>query len=224
MQNIAHNFTTADSTATSAQTYRIVIDGLAENIAIGRVTDIQYDYWENFYESTDKRKKLDAIIDGYRKDYSHSDGHIYVPNYLNFMDDKYWMEHNDIDGLFGARANNQYTFVMVYDENNSLIFKSKLNKADLNQHGVQYTLNKTIDVDNDPTVSHYVVFVDTERGAFCNSEFTLSDPFDPSKLSLGYTSFEEEEYVTEIFYDGIEIDNDDNDSCSDGLDVYFYKK
>ena len=255
--NVLTNIASTDSIAAAAQTYRIVIEGLAENIAIGRVTKIQYQYWENINNSALIDTHLHAMVNGDRKDYSHVHGgygyckeycdstvntidpncdnefdingvthygHVYVPDHLNFMDDKYWMEHDDIDSLFGACANNEYTSVMVYDENDSLIFESNLNRTDLSQHGVQYTLNRTINVDNDPTISHYAVLVDSEHGTFCNSEFTLSAPFDPSKLSLGYTSFQGMDYVDKIFYDGIKVSVNGNNSSDENPQAYFYKK
>ena len=245
----------------SAKTYRIVIDGSADYIAIGRITNIQYEYWKNVYDNAEQIEKLDAIICGNRKDYSHTHGgygycynenckanmnifnvdcanefeldcttnheHIYVPDQFNFMIDKdKWTELNDIDIFFGACFDNNSSSVMVYDENNSLIFISDMNIAALNQQGIQYTSIKTIDIDvyNDPTVSHYAAIMDEEYGVYFDIYLTLTVPFAPNKLSFGYISFQNEKYVNKVFYNGIEISFDCNHSSGGTLEVYFYEK
>ncbi len=262
MQNIAHNFTSANSTTPtltpSTKTYRIIIHGKVDNIAIGRITDVQYNYWKKFGYDTTRKASLKAIINGYQKDYSvihggygycyedcNSDvntidvncsnkfeingvthyGHIYVPDKYNFMINKYrWQSMCDIDGVFGAHFDNYGSIVYVIDENNQLIFRSELNRSDLNKHGIQYTLGNAIDVDGHPDVSHYTVIVDHEYGIYFDNDFTLTSPFDSSKLSFFYTTYENDEYIDKVFYDGIEIPFFRNDSYSDfEPKVRFYK-
>ena len=263
MQNIAHNFTTADSTATSAQTYRIVINGDAENIAIGRITDIPHDYSEKitvstypimfFMDDDDMDDMDDDDMDDMDDDdmddmddddmddthtvgftcvaYSTSQslvngimhyGHIYIPSRYDYMSaNTSWIE--PIDSFLGATFDKNNASVMVYDENNSLIFMLELNQVVLNQQGVQYTLNRTIDVNNYQNLTDYTVISRDEFGDYFDGDLNLTVPFDPSKLSFGYTHFQNKDYIDTIFYDGIEIQSTRKNSCVDNSTVNFYK-
>jgi len=211
------------------RTYRIEIRGSIEDINVGEITKQQFEYW-----NTDvNRYILDKLVhrddDIGEDDFEEMDGLDQVPGIFDIdslyeldipddikLFDEYWGENNNLWGSLGACFWDEYSEVVVYDENGICVWNSKLNPIALTQMGIPFVLDEEFNTKDIKTVTYVFSGSDGEAGILCRGDILLNDDFDPTKLEFHYDRFDGNDYIDQVFYRTEEIVMGDNDSCPVG--------
>lgn len=181
--------------------YRVVIRGVCKTVSVGSITKKAYQYWKN--AANQHTYKVEDLID---------DPDLNIPDYANIFSDDDWLGLNDIYGNFVAVQG--CSDIFIYNQNGQCILKSSLNLDDLKAIGIQ--TNKNLDVDDVIAKSGTVFIGNVDfEGLYYEGSFTLSAPFEPSKLLINYDVFAGEHVFYNLYYndDFINPNDADADHC-----------
>ena len=98
--------------------------------------------------------------------------------------------------------------LQIEDENGTVIFEKRLEDMDGgSDDGPEWSCNDEAWIGSKPVGT--VVFIGTsnEKGTFFEGNIELTQPFDITKLTLGYDDIDGEELINSVTYDDEDIDN-----------------
>ena len=180
-------------------TYKLSLWGYGGEIAMGRLTKAQYEYWKDKDESD--------IID-HCTSWADEEEENPVPEEARFCNDGSWYDtEGHLDSMSGCEFS-ELNHIQVDDENGDEVWNQGLSWELEENHGVQLEQGETYASDWDD-VDGYFCFQSTEKGTFFSADLHLKAPFDPSKLKISTVDFEGWELVTGVDYDGEELEGFD---------------
>ena len=135
-----------------------------------------------------------------------------------------WYECDDMAHVNGVSRN--AGTLQIEDENGKVIFERRLEDLDGgSDDSPEWSCNDEAWVGSKPAGT--VVFIGTsnEKGTFFEGHIELTQPFDITKLTLGYDDIDGEELVNGVTYDGEDIDNwgGSTDGKSSDFGMYLVK-
>jgi hypothetical protein len=134
-----------------------------------------------------------------------------------------WYECDDMAHTNGVSRN--AGTVQIEDENGNIVFERSLEDCDGGEDSPEWSCNDEAWIGSKPAGT--VVFIGTsnEKGTFFEGEIELTQPFDITKLTLGYDEIDGEELVNSVVYDGEDIDNfgGSTDGKSSDFGMYLVK-
>jgi hypothetical protein len=182
-------------------TCKLNIWGYGGEIAVGRITPEQYNFWKPVTE-----EHGDSLLVNHCTDYTDEDQPFEIPEEAKFCTDGNWYEVDDIEHMSGAEFSD-HNSIEVEDDKGSTVWSGKLGHS-LEDEGVEIESSESFASEAEDC-THYHCFQSTEKGTFFSGEFTLRAPFDPKKLKIYTTDVEGWELVSSVHYDGEEIEGQD---------------
>lgn len=185
------------------KTVTLSLWGYGGEIAMGRLTQEQYDFWKD-------KEEADVIYHctswGDDEEFEEECGYT-VPEEAKFCTDGSWYDTpGHLDNMSGVEFSDHCS-IGVVDEDGNEIFDERLGWG-LEEHGVNIDSDENF-ASNFDGVNHYFCFQSTEKGTFFSGDIHLTEPFDPKKLLITTIDFEGWELVANVQYDGEEVDGFD---------------
>lgn len=114
----------------------------------------------------------------------------------------------------GAELSESNYITVVEVESGDILWEHNLDQFALKN--LEVTVNEISNNDIDDLTEDAIVFWggQGEKGCFFEAEFTLREPFDPKKLSIGYDSCDSWDIITSVEYDGEDLEGFDGYSTS----------
>jgi len=174
--------------------YEIHLTGYGGEIAIGRITREQYEFWKD-------REDLDEHCHDW-------DNEMEIPEDAIIARDGSWYECDDIAHENGCEFSDA-CWITVYDENNNEVWTSPLSSAALEERGVGVEgMNRDEHyVEYDTDVEYYFWGQNFEKGTFQTYEIEIYGKFDPARLNFSTIDVNGWELVNGVSYESIELDD-----------------
>jgi len=176
------------------RTYKIQVYGYGGDSRFLRATREQYLYF----------KENDIDIEDYASSWDNE--HEVPEEFQPFPPG----EPYDGDEIFYAGGANfdDGGYVQITDEQDQVVLETTLDSLD--DHEIEYDEDEDWYPGNtNPPGSVLIWHGNGEKGTFYGGEIELTTPFNPKKLRFEYTDCDGASYLTTIYYDGEEIDNND---------------
>jgi len=184
-------------------TYKLTIWGYGGEIAIGRLTEAQYEFWKGKDEAEIVDHCTSWEDDNFEEEYGYK-----VPEDAKFCQDGAWFEtEGHLDNMSGCEFS-ELNHIQIEDERGETVFDEGLSYNLEEKHSVQLEQGETYASDWDD-VDGYFCVQSSEKGQFFAADLELKAPFDPSKLKISTVDFEGWELVTGVEYDGEELEGHD---------------
>ena len=117
-----------------------------------------------------------------------------------------WYECDDMAHTNGVSRN--AGTLQIEDENGTVIFEKRLEDMDGGSDDVpEWSCNDEAWIGSKPVGTVVFVGSSNEKGTFFEGNIELTQPFDITKLTLGYDDIDGEELVNSVTYDDEDIDN-----------------
>jgi hypothetical protein len=174
--------------------YEIHLTGYGGEIAIGRITQEQYEFWKD-------REDLDEHCHDW-------DNEMEIPDNVIIARDGSWYECDDIAHENGCEFSDA-CWVTVYDENNNEVWTSPLSSAALEERGVGVEgMNRGEHcVEYYTDAEYYFWGQNFEKGTFQTYEIEVYGKFDPAKLNFSTIDVNGWELVNGVSYESVELDD-----------------
>lgn len=175
----------------------ITLSGYGGEISMGRISEAAYEYWRD-------RDDLDDFVMDWDGEFED------VPADARFCTDGAWHDVDDICHESGCEAT-ESSWVTVEDllENKS-IFESCLDPDTLAKIGVDTTNHSHCRPSEDePAGTCVFLGQNFEKGTFFSGTVRITEPFDPSKLSISWTDCDGWRLISGVEYGGEEVEGYD---------------
>lgn len=117
-----------------------------------------------------------------------------------------WYECDDMAHVNGVSRN--AGTLQIEDENGTVVFEKRLEDMDGGSDDVpEWSCNDEAWIGSKPVGTVVFVGSSNEKGTFFEGNIELTQPFDITKLTLGYDDIDGEELVNSVTYDDEDIDN-----------------
>jgi len=174
--------------------YEIHLSGYGGEIAIGRITDKQYEFWKD-------REDL--------SDYAYDwDNELEIAEDLKMFSDGSWYECDDLAHENGCEFSDA-CWITVYDEDNNEVWTSPLSMSALEERGVGVDgMNRDeYFVEYDSDAEYYFWGQNFEKGTFQTYQIEVYGKFDPVKLNFSTIDVNGWELVNGVSYESIELND-----------------
>jgi len=203
MATITQKEQLVDTLKFTPATYKLTIWGYGGEIAIGRLTEAQYEFWKGKDEAEIVDHCTSWEDDNFEEEYGYK-----VPEDAKFCQDGAWYEtEGHLDNMSGCEFS-ELNHIQIEDERGETVFDEGLSYNLEEKHSVQLEQGETYASDWDD-VDGYFCVQSSEKGQFFAADLELKAPFDPSKLKISTVDFEGWELVTGVEYDGEELEGHD---------------
>jgi hypothetical protein len=174
--------------------YEIHLTGYGGEIAIGRITKEQYEFWK------DREDLSEHCYDW--------DNELEIPEDMAIARDGSWYERDDLSHENGCEFSSA-CYVTVYDENNDEVWSSPLCVSELEDRGVGVDgMNRDeYYVEYDSDAEYYFWGQNFEKGTFQTYEIETYGKFDPARLNFSTIDVNGWELVNGVSYESIELDD-----------------
>jgi len=117
-----------------------------------------------------------------------------------------WYECDDMAHVHGVSRN--AGTLQIEDETGAVVFEKRLEDMDGGSDDVpEWSCNDEAWIGSKPVGTVVFVGSSNEKGTFFEGNIELTQPFDITKLTLGYDDIDGEELVNSVTYDDEDIDN-----------------
>lgn len=186
--------------------YNIVMSGYGGEIVLGSIDRKIYNYF----------KENDIDIEEYAWDYSYiEDNELDIPEDMQPFEPGSWHDCDNIAHESGVELS-EYNMIYVMDENGKEVWNCSLDADALETAGVTvecFSEDLCADrSDRENTVGF--IGQSVEKGTFFDGEFELREPFDPSKLTIGYSDIEGWYLIGSVTYNGEDVEGTDGYSTT----------
>lgn len=191
------------------RTYSISMWGYGGEVVMGTVDRKIYDYF--------KHRRLSLSDFAWDSDYA--DDHNIPEDMWPFTPGQ-WYECDNMGHTHGVSRD--AGTLQINDENGNTIYEKSFDDFDWEDGCPDWCCNDEVWVDSqDPGT---VVFIgrSNEKGTFFEGEIELKQPFDITKLQLGYDEVDGEELINYVSYDNEDIDNNGGSTDGKSSDFGFY--
>ena len=192
------------------RTYRISMWGYGGEIAMGTVDRKIFDYF--------KHRRL-SVAD-FAWDYDYAEEQNIPEEYWPFSPGS-WYECDDMAHANGVERDSGT--LQIEDENGNVVFESSLDALDgCGDDSPEWSSGDEAWIAQ--AGEGAVVFVgrSNEKGTFFEGEIALTEPFDITKLILGYDEIDGAEVVNSVYYGEDDIDNWGGSTDGKSSDFGFY--
>lgn len=187
------------------RTYKIELWGYGGEHVMGTVEREVYDYF---------RKHRISVPD-YAWGGDEFDS---VPEDMRPFDPGCYYDCDDIGHVSGVDLNSGT--LQITDENGTVVYERELSSID--GCDVQISTYEEVWVDSqEPGTVVYYGYT-SDKGSFFEADIELREPFDPEKLLINVSDFDNTEIVVGVEYDGEELDNYGGNTNGKGSDHAFY--
>jgi hypothetical protein len=177
------------------RTYKIQMWGYGGEKVMGTVDRKIYDYF--------KQRRLDLSDYCWDSDYADDNN---IPEDMQPFPAGSWYEGDDMAHASGV-ARNAGTLV-IEDENGETVYERSLDDISGGADDEpEWSCGDEVWIDEKPAGTVVFIGNSNEKGTFFEAELPLTQPFDITKLTLGYDEIDGEELINRVEYDGEEIDN-----------------
>lgn len=181
----------------------IVISGYGGEIVMGRVDLDTYRYWQN--TSNDN---LSEFVMGWDEENDT------VPDEFQFVSPGCWYDCDDIGHASGVEMHEYCTLTVIDTTTNEAVFTTTMDIYKLEDAGVTVVEHENIEVCDVEDGTAVFIGQSVEKGTFYATEFEIDQPFDPSKLVINYSSYNDWPIATSVFYNGEDLNGEDGYSTS----------
>ena len=190
----------------------ITLSGYGGEIVIGRISEAAYDYWEG-------REDLSDFV--YDWDGEFED----VPADARFCTDGSWYDIDDICHENGCEASDACYLTVDDLLESKTVFESSLDLDGLAAKGVDTQGHSHIRPEEDqPNGTCIFLGQSIEKGTFFSGRVRITQPFDPSKLSISWTDCDGWRLISGVEYDGEDVEGHDAYSTTGkGSDFRVYR-
>lgn len=223
--------TTLVETLKGPRYYRIQITGYGGEGAYMSISKAAYDFWEPICEEHGDYDLVE-YMNCEELDECDFENIKTVPEEAQFMHDKIdnnykgpWYEsHTEFEHSYGATYGSAYLSVDEEDKDKNHIKEvidredvQELNNSIGEETGWQVELVEMGCCDDPKGVEYIAHFYSSEKGGFFNGVIETVGEFDPKKLKIHTTEYlNGEDTITEVYYDGVEVDNEGGDTNGKG--------
>ena len=221
--------------------YEILIGGYGAEIKWNKLTQEQYEYWDNQDKSRLDRYILGkSLFDDDTEDEDEDTTNFLnnIPEYadLNNKGEKEWYDLEDLDSEYYCCTDSAWLYITKNNKTNQTNFDPNLHTV------IEYnniindssSNNVNIFVDNDENIScnginnfdadYALQIVSYEKGTFFSGILELNDDedFDINKFKIHISTAlnGDEQRIDSVFYNDTKIENDGGDTRGKGIDVY----
>ena len=173
----------------------ITLSGYGGEIAIGRISEEAYDFWEGRDDLADYATAWDGEWDET------------VPPEARFIDDGSWYDVDDICHESGCEADGACTITVDDLLDNRTIWENSLDLDSLDAQGVATDGHGHVRPNETEPDGTFVFFGQNfEKGCFFSAQVRITQPFDPSRLRVTWMDCDGWRLITGVEYDGEALD------------------
>jgi hypothetical protein len=189
----------------------ITLSGYGGEIVIGRISEAAYDYWQ------DRDDLGDFVYDW--------DGDMDVPADARFCTDGAWHDVDDVCHESGCEASDACWITVTDLLENQDLFESNLDLDNLRAKGVDTAGHGHCRPDEDePNGQALFLGQSIEKGTFFSGTVRITQPFDPSRLSISWQDCDGWRLISGVEYDGEEVEGYDGYSTTGkGMEFKVYR-
>ncbi len=178
------------------RTYKICMWGYGGETVMGTVDRAIYDYF--------KHRRLDLSDFAWDSDYA--DEHD-IPEDMWPFPPGSWYECDGMGHAHGVSRN--AGTLQIEDENGETVYEKSFD--DITGGGEdgepEWACNDEVWIGSKEDGTVVFIGRSNEKGTFFEGEIPLTQPFDITKLELGYDEIDGEEIINSVYYDGEEVEN-----------------
>lgn len=192
------------------RTYKVYVWGYGGEYVMGTVDRKIYDYFRN--------RRLDLSDFAWDSDYAEENN---IPEDMWPFPPGSWYECDDMGHVHGVDRN--AGTLQICDENGETVYErglSEISGGDDNEP--EWGGGDEIWINSKPAGTVVFIGVSSEKGTFFEGDIELREPFDITKLELGYDEIDGNEIINTLCYDGEEICNDGGSTDGKSSDFGFY--
>ena len=189
------------------RTYTIQMWGYGGEIVMGTVDRKHFDYF--------KHRRLDVSDFAWNYDYAEENN---IPEENLPFEPGSWYECDDMAHCSGV--NLDCGTLQITDEEGKVVLERPL--EDIDGTDIQISGGDETWITQKPAGTVVFIGRSNEKGSFFEGTIHLTAPFNPEKLSITYDEVDGESYVTSVYYDDEEIDNDGANTNGKSSDFGFY--
>ena len=213
--------------------YRILLNGYGGESAYMSISKEAHDFWNAHCEEHGDNDLVQYMIadDVQPCDFEELDS---VPVEAQFLhdkdDDNYkrpWYEsHTEFEHSYGVELGSAYLVVeeVNSDDYNAEVVAEVIDREDLQEYlnGIEEETDYAVELVemgccDEPEVDYIAQLYSSEKGTFFDGRIETVGEFDPKKLKIYTTEYlNGEDTVTEVHYDGVEVENDGGDTNGKG--------
>ena len=191
------------------RTYRISLWGYGGETVMGTVSRKIYDYF--------KYRRLDLA--DYAWNYDYADDHN-IPEEFQPFPPGSWYECDDIAHTNGVARDGGT--LQIDDELGNTVIQESLEAFDGGENSLEWCCDDEAWIDGQPNGTVVFIGKSNEKGTFFEADLPLTEPFDVTKLQLTYDDVDGDELITQVIYNGEEIDNWGGSTDGKSSDFGFY--
>lgn len=220
--------------------YRILINGYGGESAYMSISKTAHDFWKPICEEHGDNDLVEYMIadDLDECDFTDIDTVPEEAQFLNDVDDdnykRPWYEsHTEFEHSYGVEWGSAYITV---DEISSGDYNADHVADVISGEGLQEMLSALEEEHNyeieltemgcceEPEAEYIAQLYSSEKGTFFDGRIETVGDFDPKKLKIYTTEYlNGEDTVTEVYYDGVLVENDGGDTNGKGYSASVWK-
>jgi len=179
------------------RTYKISLWGYGGEKVMGTVDQEIYDYF--------KQRRLDLNDYAWDSDYADENN---IPEEMQPFPAGSWYECDNLAHAHGV--NRDAGTLQIEDETGETVYERQLDGLtgfSEEDPEPEFDCNDEVWIDQEDAGTVVFLGDSNEKGTFFEGEIELTQPFDITKLTLGYDEIDGEPIINSVLYDGEEIDN-----------------
>lgn len=174
----------------------ITLSGYGGEIALGRISEEAYDFWEG----------RDDLAD-YATSWDGAEWDETVPPEARFINDGAWHDVDDLCHESGCEADGACMITVDDLQTGKTVWQNSLDLDSLARQGVDTQGHGHVRPNETEPDGTYVFFGQNfEKGCFFSAQVRITQPFDPSRLALHWMDCDGWRLITGVEYDGEELD------------------
>ena len=220
--------------------YRIWLSGYGGESAYMSISKVAHDFWSVHCEEHGDNDLVEYMISEEvdECDFEELDTVPVEAQFLNDADDdmykRPWYEsHTEFEHSYGVELGSAYLVVeeVTDDDYNSDHIADVIDREDLQEflNGIEEETDYAVELIemgccDEPEAEYIAQLYSSEKGTFFDGRIETVGDFDPRKLKIRTTEYlNGEDTVTEVEYDGVEVENNGGDTNGKGYYASVWK-
>lgn len=191
------------------RTYKIQMWGYGGEKVMGTVDRKIYDYF--------KARRLS--LSDYAWDHDYADDNN-IPEEMQPFPPGSWYEGDSMGHAHGVSRD--LSTLQITDEQDQVVYERRIDEMCGDEDEPEFSCGDEVWINEKPAGTVVFIGNSNEKGTFFEGEIPLKQPFDITKLVLGYDDIDGEEIINHVEYDGEEIDNWGGSTDGKSSDFGFY--
>ena len=220
--------------------YRILINGYGGESAYMSISKEAHDFWKEVIDENGDNDLVQYMIADDLDECEFDDIEV-IPDealFLNDPDDdnfkRPWYEsHTEFEHTYGPEYSSAYIDVDEVDssEYNAKVVREVMGRVEVSELSNQIGEETDWEVElvemgccDEGPEGYVAQMYSSEKGCFFDGRIETVGDFDPKKLKINATEFlNGEDTITEVYYDGVLVDNDGGDTNGKGYYASVWK-